>query len=241
MVSLGSVLLVDDEETFRESTYRLLQRNGFQCHCAGSGDEAIKALQDRRFDLMIADIRMPSNPDLRVVRAAKELDGQMPVVLVTGYPSTETAILAIDLSVAAYMTKPLDFDKLLEHIKSAIAHSRKPRVLVATRERLQTCLGDLDAMLSGLNSGIAGEAVTASVGTMRTLAACLSELLTLSPQSGVGTDSSSLCELLDCPQRVVFRQAIMETIAVIKRTKAAFKSKELAELRTKLEQLCGLD
>jgi DNA-binding response OmpR family regulator len=239
MDSLGSVLLVDDEETFRESTCRLLRRNGFQCHCAGSGDEAVKALQDRRFDLMIADIRMPGNPDLRVVHAAKELDSQMPVVLVTGYPSTETAIRGIDLSVAAYMTKPLDFDKLLGHLKSAIEHSRKPRVLAAVRERLQTCLADLDAMQSGLIPGAAGNEVMVSVGTIRTLAACLSELLRLSPQSGVDSGSSNLCELLDCPQRTIHRQAIVDTIAVLKRTKEAFKSKELAELRTKLEQLFG--
>ena len=47
----------------------------------------VQALQGRRFDVMIADIRMPGNPDLRVVQAAKDLDSQMPVILVTGYPS----------------------------------------------------------------------------------------------------------------------------------------------------------
>ena len=237
MDGLGSILLVDDEETFRESTSRLLRRNGYECECARNGDEAVKALHDRRFDLMIADIRMPGNPDLKVVRAAKELDSQMPVVLVTGYPSTETAVHGIDLSVAAYMTKPLDFDKLLGHLKSAIEHSRKPQVLMAVRERLRTCLTDLDAMQAGVTPGGAGNEVMVSIGTIRTLAACLSELLRLAPQSGVDLGSRNLCDLLDCPQRTVHRQAIVETIAVLKRTKEAFRSKELAELRTKLEQL----
>jgi DNA-binding response OmpR family regulator len=183
---------------------------------------------------------MPGNLDLRVVHAAKQRDSQMPVVLVTGYPSMETAIRGIDLSVVAYMTKPLDFDKLLGHLKSAIEHSRKPRVLAAVRERLQTCLADLDAMQSEPIPGAAAQEVMVSVGTIRTLAACLSELLRLTAQSGVDSGSSNLCDLLDCPQRTVHRQAIVDTIAVLKRTKDAFKSKELAELRTKLEQLFGL-
>jgi hypothetical protein len=88
--------------------------------------------------------------------------------------------------------------------------------------------------------GAAAQEVMVSVGTIRTLAACLSELLRLTAQSGVDSGSSNLCDLLDCPQRTVHRQAIVDTIAVLKRTKDAFKSKELAELRTKLEQLFGL-
>jgi DNA-binding NtrC family response regulator len=235
MDGLGSILLVDDEATFRESTCRLLQCKGYQCQCACNGDEAVKALQDRRFDLMIADIRMPGNPDLRVVHAAKQRDRQMPVILVTGYPSMETAIRGIDLLVVAYMTKPLDFDELLGHIKSAIKHSRTPRVLAAVRERLQTCLADLDAMQSEPIPGAAAEEVMVSVGTIRTLAACLSDLLALPGEPAAGSGLSHLCELLDCPQRLTHRQAILDAIAVLEATKDNFKSKSLAELRTRLE------
>ena len=144
----GSVLLVDDEETFREATSRLLRREGFDCQSAGDADEGIKILQGRRFDVMIADIRMQANPDLRLVQSAQELDRQMPVILVTGYPSTETAIRSIDLSVMAYLTKPVEFDDLLRHVKLAIARSWNWRAMTAARGRLQSCLADLESAIS---------------------------------------------------------------------------------------------
>jgi hypothetical protein len=78
-----------------------------------------------------------------------------------------------------------------------------------------------------------------SIGTIRTLAACLSELLELCARSDVDACAHDLCELLDCPQRPVHRQAIVDTIAVLKKTKETFKSKELADLRTRLEDLLG--
>ena len=78
-----------------------------------------------------------------------------------------------------------------------------------------------------------------SIGTIRTLAACLSELLELYARSDVHGHAQNLCELLDCPQRPVHRQAIVDAIEVLKKTKDTFKSKALAELRTKLENLLG--
>jgi len=78
-----------------------------------------------------------------------------------------------------------------------------------------------------------------SIGTIRTLASCLSELLTLFARLGPASKSANLCDLLDCPQRPVHREAIVNAIEVLKRTKGTFKSKALAELRTGLEDLLG--
>jgi len=84
-----------------------------------------------------------------------------------------------------------------------------------------------------------------SIGTIRTLAACLSELLRRGARSGADRRSPALCELLDCPQQPEHRRAIAEAIEVLKKTKETFKSKALAELRTRLEDLMspgdGLD
>lgn len=239
MDNSGSILLVDDDETFRESTCRLLQRQGFDCHCACDGDEAVRALQDRRFDVMVADIRMPDNPDLRVVQAARERDNQMPVILVTGYPSTDTAIRSIELSVVAYLTKPVNFDELLRHIKSSVTHPQTRQAIATVRERLQTCLAELEAMQSRPIVLAAGDNEPVSIGVIRTLAACLSELLRLGARSGVDWGAHNLCELLDCPQQPVHRQAIVDAVEVLKKTKDAFKSKALADLRTKLEDSLG--
>lgn len=239
MASVGSILIADDEETFRESTCRLLRREGFECHSAKDAEEAVECLRRGRFDLLVADIRMPRNQDLRVVREARELDSQMPIILVTGYPSMETAIRSVEMSVVAYLTKPLDFDDLISCVRTAVEHSRNRRALLAVQERLQSCLADLETMASKPlpRADDAGDDV--SFGTIRTLASCLSELVELWARSKQDRRLFSLCELLDCPGQPVGREAMLETIQVLKATKGTFKSKALAELRTKLEGLVG--
>ena len=237
MAMAGSILIADDEGTFRESTSRLLQREGFDCRAVGDAEEAIEHLKRQRFDLLIADIRMPRNPDLRVVRTARQLDPRLAVILVTGYPSMDTAICSVELPVVAYLTKPLDFDELLGHIRPVIERSDKRRQLVGVRERLESCLAELRGAETEPCSRHSRGADLVSPGTIHTLAACLTRLLEIVAQTDPGRKGTSLCELLDCPQKPVHRHAILETIAVLKKTKETFKSKAIGELRTKLEQL----
>jgi DNA-binding response OmpR family regulator len=239
MACLGSALIVDDEETFRESTCRLLRREGFDCQGAGSADEALTILQKSRFDVMIADICMPGNSDLRVVRGARELDQQLAVILVTGYPSMETAVPSVELSVAAYLVKPLDFEELLRRVTWAITHSQNRRVVDGVRERLQTCLADLDMVQSKPMRRADENDAPVAAGTIRTLACCLSQLLDLCARLDGGRHERDLCELLHCPERPGYRAAIADTIDVLKKTKESFKSKALGELRAKLENLLG--
>ena len=238
MAESASILIADDEESFRESTGRLLQREGFQCRGVQDADEAIASLQHRRFDLLIADIRMPHNDDFRLVRKSRDLDREMAVIVATGYPSTDTAIRSVELPVAAYMTKPLDFDELLGHVRSILKSSRRRRAIAAVAERLETCLADLEA-LTGQAGYSHGETAEVPAATIRTLAACLSELLSLSAGPAPERRWQNLCELLDCPHRAVHRQAIVEAITVLKKTKDTFKSKPLAVLREKLERVVG--
>ncbi len=237
MASIGSVLVAEDEKAFRESTCRLLERDGFDCHGTSDAEEAIECLRSSRFDLLLTDIRMPHNPDLRLVRKAQELDSQMPIILVTAYPSMETAIRSVKMSVAAYLTKPPDFGELLQCVRTSIEYSRNRRVLSSLRSRLESCLLDLDAGLSKRPPRENEAEELVSIAMIRTLAACLSELLVLSTQSGAGWATQNLCELLDCPQRPVHRLAIVRTIDILKITKGTFKSKALADLRKGLESL----
>ncbi len=239
MASIGSILVADDEETFRESTCRLLRREGFDCQCAKDAEEAIESLRTARFDLLLADIRMPRNQDLRLVREARELDSQMPVILVTGYPSTETAIRSVEMSVVAYLTKPLDIDELIPRVRTAVDNSHNRRALSAVRTRLDSCLSDLEATQSKRLPREDETDELVSIGTIRTLAACLSELLELAARSDAKCESQNLCELLDCQQQPLCRNAIIETIEVLKKTKDAFRSKLLANLRVELEGLVG--
>jgi DNA-binding response OmpR family regulator len=236
---VGSILLADDEETFRESTSRLLQREGFDCRCAQDADEAVEILRKSRFDVLICDIRMPRNPDLRVVREARQLDSRLMIILVTGYPSAETAICSIGMAVDAYLTKPLDMDELLTHVFKAAEQSQGRRRLTAIVERLDSVLADLESEKSWPIPPVA-ERGGITVGTIRTLASCVSDLLAYWAGSAADGGSSHLCELIDCPQRPSHRQAILHAIEVLEKTKDNFRSKQLAELRAKLQQSVGI-
>jgi len=232
----GAILVADDEETFREATCRLLQRSGYHCEGARDSEEAIELLHQQRFDLLIADIRMPSNPDLRVVREARDLDAEMAVILVTGYPSIETAIRSVELSIMAYLVKPVNWDEVERHAREAVARSRRRRALSATCERLETVLRDLDAIRQRpLPRRDNADEVTLPI--IRALASSLSQLLILASRTGASWRSTSLCALLDCSQRGEHREAIEDAIEVLKATKGTFKSKQLAELRHRLESV----
>ena len=237
-MDVGSILIADHEETFRDSTSRLLRREGFECRCAKDADEAVEALRHGRFDVLVSDIRMPGNPDLRVVREARDLDGHLPVILVTGDPSVETAIRGIDMAVDAYLTKPLPIDEFLAHVCKAVARSHARQRSSAVVERLRSVVADMDAekskplLQASPTNGIA-------LGTIRTLASCLSDLLAIQGKTAGEYGPRNLCELLDCPQRPAHRQAILDAVEVLEKTKDNFKSKQLAELRMRLEQTVG--
>ena len=96
-------------------------------------------------------------------------------------------------------------------------------------------MADLEAENSAGPSP-SGTADESSLATIRTLASCLSDLLVLWHKPAADHGLNNLCELLDCPQCPVHRQAILHAIEVLEKTKDSFKSKQLAELRAKLEQ-----
>ena len=235
-MSVGSILIADDEETFRESTARLLRHEGFECHCVKDGEEAVESLKHDRFDVLVSDVRMPRNPSLQVVREAHELDPYLAIILVTGYPSLETAIRGIDMGVYAYLTKPVDFGELFAHVRKTVERARPRRRLAAVVERLHAVVSDLELEKSGPRAATP-EADGIVQDTIRTLASCLSDLLVLRSETTANHERSNLCDLLDCPQRPAHRTAILHAIEVLEKTKDNFRSKQLAELRMELARV----
>jgi DNA-binding NtrC family response regulator len=136
MSTHGSILIADDEETFREAIGQLLRNAGYDCVIVASGPAAHAELARRSFDVLIADIRMPGNGQLELVRELPQVAPDLPVILVTGYPTAATAIESIELPVVAYMVKPLDLAALLDHVAAGVSSARTRRALRQSRERL---------------------------------------------------------------------------------------------------------
>ncbi len=235
MVIANSILIADDENAFLESTAELLRRDGYQCDCAADADKAVEMLKTNRYDLIISDIKMPGNTDLRLVRETQNHAAGVPVILVTAYPSAETAIDAIELPVVAYLKKPVDLDELLRHVYEALKRTDNYQTIAKVRHALQEVISDLDNIASGRQTTEGAKRDASLSGVMlRNLATCLAELKRLAEQTP-GHDPMKFCELLGCTEWLAYRDVIQEAIHVLQETKRRFKSKELATLRARLE------
>jgi EAL domain-containing protein (putative c-di-GMP-specific phosphodiesterase class I) len=125
----GRVLIVDDEDALRRVLARVLQRDGHEILEASDGREAMHWLkQSSSLDAVISDINMPKMTGLDLLRAVREYDLDLPVVLITGNPSVDSAIEAIDYGAYKYLTKPVDLPELSDHVWRAITLRRMSRL-----------------------------------------------------------------------------------------------------------------
>ena len=231
-------MIADDEETFRESTSRPLGREGFDCQCVKDAEETINSLLQGPLRGLIADIRMPHNPDLRVVNDARGLDSHLPIILVTGYPSAETAIRGIGLAVGADLTKPVDFDELLLRLCMAVEKSHRRRT-TSVVERLCSVVADLDIREFHGCFHLAARVDESCLATIRTLALCPSDLPPMAQTGGGPRRGPISGELLDCPQCPAHRQEIL------KRHRGSGKDEghqvqAVSRVRMKFQQTIGL-
>jgi two-component system response regulator RegA len=111
--SIETILLVDDEEHFRDRLGRALSKRGYEVLQAGNYDEAIKAIKAHQPNMAVFDLRMPGPSGLELVKSALELNPLMKIVVLTGYGSIATATEAIRLGAINYLPKPADTDEIL--------------------------------------------------------------------------------------------------------------------------------
>ena len=133
------VLVVDDEPMIGRILHRILKREGFVVTNADCGQDALAKLAGRNFDLVISDISMPGGDGLSLMDAMRRRRIDLPVILVTGVPSTESAIEAVRLGAVGYLGKPIHKDHLLGEVRralrlSAIARLRREALDIMMRE-----------------------------------------------------------------------------------------------------------
>lgn len=249
MADLGRILIADDEETFLHSTADLLRREGYECHCVSDGIAAAEALHSGDYELLIADIKMPGNPQLELIRDLPRIADGVPVILVTGYPSLRSAIQSIQLPVAAYIVKPVDFGELLTQVRASIEKFRVYRTICSIRRGLQKWHNDLagiEEILTGTTDGSSSAVADVFFElTFQNIVGALSDMKYLTEafvvQNHTGQESLEPCHLLNCPKLSTLRGALVETIGVLEGTKKSFRSKDLGELRRKLEGISVLE
>jgi len=235
----GRILLADDEAIFLSSTADLLRREGYECVTVPDGAQALEQAMQGNFDLLITDLEMPGNSDLALVRSIAESSGGLPVIILTGYPSVRSAIACVELPVAAYLVKPVVFPELLARVETAVERFRSYRALESAERRLRDWRQEFENV-SRIKGGGAVPAPAIDVFlslTLRNVMGSLTDLDQLGRAlSGHSVDEHP-CQLMNCPRGAQLQEAVRETIEVLEQTKSAFKSKQLGELRHKLELL----
>ena len=113
------VLLVDDETDFTDTMSHLLQNRGYQVTAVNSGESAIKALSQERYDVMVLDLKMPGMDGMATLKEAKKLELFTETLILTGHATVDTALEAIKLGAYDYLTKPCDIDDLVGKIQGA--------------------------------------------------------------------------------------------------------------------------
>jgi len=127
---LNRILIVDDDDQLRKSFEKLLREEGYEVHGAASGEAGIRIVEDTVPDLVVVDVRLPGMNGLETFKAIKELEPKLPVIIMTAYGSTETAIEATRQGAFDYVLKPFDVSEILRIIKQALDAGRFMRFTV---------------------------------------------------------------------------------------------------------------
>ncbi len=140
------VLIVDDEPTMLSGARRTLVAAGYRVSTASRAEEALERLEKGDIDAVLTDIQMPGLDGIGFLRAIRERDTDLPVVLMTGNPRIDSAILAVEHGAAQYLVKPLNADQLRNGLARAIqfgalARARRDAFLLMNgRARTDTVL-----------------------------------------------------------------------------------------------------
>jgi len=117
-----SVLIVDDEEEFREMTVKRLSKRDLACESAANGTLALEMIAAKNYDVILLDIKMPGRDGIEILREIKKITPLTEVVMLTGHASVESGINGIKYGAFDYLMKPIDLELLFEKLNAANEH-----------------------------------------------------------------------------------------------------------------------
>ncbi|MGO8806620.1 MAG: response regulator [Candidatus Bathyarchaeia archaeon] len=116
----AKILIVDDDENIRRTMKAILEREGYLVDVAVSGCEAIEKTQMKAYNIAILDIRLPDMEGVELLKLISDGVPRTRKIMMTGYPSMQNAIAALNKNADAYLIKPVEIDSLLTIVKNQI-------------------------------------------------------------------------------------------------------------------------
>jgi DNA-binding NtrC family response regulator len=178
-----SILIVDDEESVRDSLYNWFIEDGYRVECAENAKRALSMLESDSFDIILADIKMPGMDGLEMLRRIKLLKTDSIVIVITAFATVDTAVQALKDGAFDYITKPFDPDDLShlirnaskqislteenENLKKKVVSLENVEDLIGNSEAIKKVLKDIESVAQSNSSVV----ITGESGTGKELVA----------------------------------------------------------------------
>ena len=138
---METVLVIEDKESMAEMLKETLESAGYKVISARDGIEGIKFLKEGKIDLVLTDLKVPKRDGIEILKASKEENQLIPVIVMTAFGSVETAVTAMKVGAFDFITKPFDTDHLLMLIKRALENQRLLTENILLKEEVASKFG----------------------------------------------------------------------------------------------------
>ena len=142
--SSATILLIDDERAIRKTLSEILSYEGFKSDEASDGEEGLKMFSEKTYDVVLCDIKMPKLDGLEFLAKAAQINADIPIIMISGHGTIETAVEAVKSGAYDYVAKPPDLNRLLITIRNAIdknSLSKETKTLKRRVNRVQDMIG----------------------------------------------------------------------------------------------------
>ena len=136
MSERAEVLIVDDDEKMRNLLQKVLVRNGYGVSAAGSGESALRRIEEQGYDIVLSDIRMPSMDGMELLGRIREVSPETTVIMMTAFGSVGSAVEAMKQGAYDYISKPFKMDEVLIVLSRVVEEKRLRRELISMRRAL---------------------------------------------------------------------------------------------------------
>jgi len=117
---MSNILIVDDEKAIRKTLGEILSYEGYKLDEAGDGEDALKRFREKTYDVVLCDIKMPKMDGIEFLEKAREANPDVPIIMISGHGTIETAVEAVKKGAYDYISKPPDLNRLLITIRNAM-------------------------------------------------------------------------------------------------------------------------
>jgi DNA-binding NtrC family response regulator len=183
MTKTISILIVDDEESVRDSLYNWFIEDGYHVECAENANKALSLIESQSFDIILADIKMPGMDGLEMMRRIKQIIPESIIIVMTAFATVDTAVKALKDGAFDYVTKPFDPDDLShlirnaskqvtlsdenENLRKKVVSLENVEDLIGRSEPMQKVLKDIESVAQSNSSVV----ITGESGTGKELVA----------------------------------------------------------------------